>query len=223
MTTKAERLAKMQARYEEMMAFDAQFRGTEEEPVYVAGVDEVGRGPLAGPVVTACVVLPKDFNVLGVDDSKKISEKRREALYSEILDQALACGIGLRGNAEIDRINILEATKEAMLDAVRAADEELRERLGHGIGRVLIDAVRLQDLDSPQTSIVKGDATSESIAAASIVAKVTRDRMMVRYAEVYPGYAFEKNKGYGTAAHYAGIRERGLTPIHRKTFVKDYL
>ena len=223
MTTKAERLAKMQARYEEMMAFDAQFRGTEEEPVYVAGVDEVGRGPLAGPVVTACVVLPKDFNVLGVDDSKKISEKRREALYSEILDQALACGIGLRGNAEIDRINILEATKEAMLDAVRAADEELRERLGPGIGRVLIDAVRLQDLDSPQTSIVKGDATSESIAAASIVAKVTRDRMMVRYAEVYPGYAFEKNKGYGTAAHYAGIRERGLTPIHRKTFVKDYL
>ena len=223
MTTKAERLAKMQARYEEMMAFDAQFRGTEEEPVYVAGVDEVGCDPLAGPVVTACVVLPKDFNVLGVDDSKKISEKRREALYSEILDQALACGIGLRGNAEIDRINILEATKEAMLDAVRAADEELRERLGHGIGRVLIDAVRLQDLDIPQTSIVKGDATSESIAAASIVAKVTRDRMMVRYAEVYPGYAFEKNKGYGTAAHYAGIRERGLTPIHRKTFVKDYL
>ena len=223
MTTKAERLAKMQARYEEMMAFDAQFRGTEEEPVYVAGVDEVGRGPLAGPVVTACVVLPKDFNVLGVDDSKKISEKRREALYSEILDQALACGIGLRGNAEIDRINILEATKEAMLDAVRAADEELRERLGQGIGRVLIDAVRLQDLDIPQTSIVKGDATSESIAAASIVAKVTRDRMMVRYAEVYPGYAFEKNKGYGTAAHYAGIRAQGLTPIHRKTFVKDYL
>ena len=213
----------MQARYEEMMAFDAQFRGTEEEPVYVAGVDEVGRGPLAGPVVTACVVLPKDFNVLGVDDSKKISEKRREALYSEILDHALACGIGLRGNAEIDRINILEATKEAMLDAVRAADEELRERLGHGIGRVLIDAVRLQDLDIPQTSIVKGDATSESIAAASIVAKVTRDRMMVRYAEVYPGYAFEKNKGYGTAAHYAGIRAQGLTPIHRKTFVKDYL
>ena len=223
MTTKAERLAKMHARYEEMMAFDAQFRGTEEAPVYIAGVDEVGRGPLAGPVVTACVVLPEDFDVLGVDDSKKLSEKRREALYNEILDQALACGIGLRGNAEIDRINILEATKEAMADAVHAADEELRERLGKGIGRVLIDAVRLQDLDIPQTPIVMGDATSESIAAASIVAKVTRDRMMVRYAEVYPGYAFEKNKGYGTAAHYAGIRSQGLTPIHRRTFLKDYI
>lgn len=220
---KAERLAKMQARYEEMMAFDAQYRGTDEAPVYIAGVDEVGRGPLAGPVVTACVVLPKDFQVLGVDDSKKLSEKRREALYEEILNQALACGIGLRSNEDIDRINILEATKEAMADAIRAADEELRERLGKGIGRVLIDAVHLEGLDIPQTSIVKGDATSESIAAASIVAKVTRDRMMVRYAEVYPQYAFEKNKGYGTAAHYAGIREAGLTPIHRRSFLKDYI
>ena len=220
---KAERLAKMQARYEEMMAFDAQYRGTDEAPVYIAGVDEVGRGPLAGPVVTACVVLPKDFQVLGVDDSKKLSEKRREALYEEILNQVLACGIGLRSNEDIDRINILEATKEAMADAIRAADEELRERLGKGIGRVLIDAVHLEGLAIPQTSIVKGDATSESIAAASIVAKVTRDRMMVRYAEVYPQYAFEKNKGYGTAAHYAGIREAGLTPIHRRSFLKDYI
>ncbi|MBQ1489780.1 MAG: ribonuclease HII [Eubacterium sp.] len=221
--TKAERLAKMQERHDEMMAFDAKFRGTREEPLYIAGVDEVGRGPLAGPVVTAAVVLPEDFSVLGVDDSKKITEKRREELYGQIMEQALVCCIGLRGNAEIDRINILEATKAAMMDAIASADAELRETNGRGIDRVLIDAVHLPALTIPQTSIVKGDATSESIAAASIIAKVTRDRMMVRYAEVYPWYAFERNKGYGTAAHYAGIREHGITPIHRRSFLKNIL
>ena len=187
---------------------------------YIGGIDEVGRGPLAGPVVAACVVLPQDFDLLGVDDSKKLSEKRREQLYGQILERAVAWGIGRRGPKVIDEINILEATKLAMLDAAAAADEMLREKDGSTIEHVLIDALRLEALDKPQTSIIRGDSSSVSIAAASIVAKVTRDRRMIEYAEEYPGYGFERNKGYGTKAHYEGIREHGVTPIHRRSFLK---
>lgn len=190
---------------------------------YIAGVDEVGRGPLAGPVVTACVVLPEDFDVLGVDDSKKLSEKKREELYDKILSKALAYGIGMCDNHVIDEINILEATKKAMTEAVLNANDMLKEKQGCGIEHLLIDALILNTLEISQMGLVKGDAKSLSIAAASIVAKVTRDRMMIEYAKEYPYYAFESNKGYGTKAHYQGIAEHGITEIHRKSFLKNIL
>ena len=192
---------------------------------YIAGVDEVGRGPLAGPVVTAAVVLPEDFDVLGVDDSKKLSEKRREELYDKIIDGCLAFGIGMADHKIIDEINILQATKRAMKDAVAACELQLKVKMGGAadahVDFVLLDAVNLEGLDKPQHAVVKGDSKVLAIAAASIVAKVTRDRMMVEFAKDYPWYAFEKNKGYGTAAHYQGIREHGTCPIHRMTFLKN--
>ena len=180
----------------------------------IAGVDEVGRGPLAGPVVAAAVILPEDFDILGVNDSKKLTEKRREELYEKIMDTALAISIGMRDCRRIDEVNILNATKEAMADAVRNLN--LRPDI------VLIDALVLEDPEIPQMGIVKGDSKSISIAAASIIAKVTRDRMMVDYAEKYPGYAFEKNKGYGTKAHYEGLDRLGACPIHRRSFLVKY-
>ena len=216
--TKEERLEKQKKRLIEMKEREKQLRA--EGLSYIAGVDEVGRGPLAGPVVTAAVVLPAEFDVLGIDDSKKLSEKRREELYEIITEKALAWGIGMADHQVIDEINILQATKQAMKQAVEEADRMLRERTGGSIERVLLDAVELPGLQVPQESIIKGDAKVLAIAAASIVAKVTRDRMMVRYAREYPWYAFEKNKGYGTKDHYAGLREHGLCPIHRKTFLK---
>ncbi|MBR5228963.1 MAG: ribonuclease HII [Firmicutes bacterium] len=189
--------------------------GNEAGPVkYIAGVDEVGRGPLAGPVVTAAVILPEDFSLLGVNDSKKISEKRRDELFEQIKETAVCYSIGIRDNHDIDRINILEATKEAMTEAVRG----LEIRPDH----LLIDALTLKDVDIPQTGIVKGDANSVSIAAASILAKVTRDRMMVDYHETYPDYSFDKNKGYGTKAHYEGLDRAGASPIHRMSFLVKY-
>lgn len=189
----------------------------------IAGVDEVGRGPLAGPVVTCAIVLPKDFDVLGIDDSKKLSEKKREELYDIIIDKALAYGIGLCDNKLIDEINILEATKIAMAMSIDNANKMLESSDLGLIEHALIDAVKLQGIPCNQTNIIKGDASSISIAAASIIAKVTRDRMMVEYAKEYPYYAFEKNKGYGTKAHYEGIREHGITPIHRLSFLKNIL
>ncbi len=207
--TKQERIEKQQLRLQEMLSFERELWSAGKE--YIAGVDEVGRGPLAGPVVTAAVILPKDFSLLGVDDSKKLSPKRREELFEQIKEAAVCWAIGRREPDRIDAVNILEATKEAMRDAVKA----LPVRPDH----VLIDAVRLQGLDMPQTSIIKGDARSVSIAAASILAKVTRDREMVEMAGIYPGYAFESNKGYGTSAHYEGLRKLGPCPIHRKTFL----
>ena len=188
---------------------------------YIAGVDEVGRGPLAGPVVAACVILPEDFDVLGVDDSKKVSEKKREVLYDQILEKAVAYGIGSADNNFIDEINILEATKVAMKEAVLKAGEMLKEREEGSIEHILFDAIEIKDVDIPQTSIIKGDAKSLSIAAASIVAKVTRDRQMVEYHGQYPDYAFNSNKGYGTKAHYEGIARCGITPIHRRSFLKN--
>lgn len=212
--TKAEREQKQRERLQEMQEFERELRG--QGISLIGGIDEVGRGPLAGPVVAACVVLPEDFDVLGVDDSKKLSEKRREALYDEILSRAVCYGIGSCDNETIDEINILQATRRAMKEAVQHAEEMLGQPLEH----LLIDAVKLEEVDRPQTSIIKGDARSLSIAAASIVAKVTRDRQMAEYSKTYPGYAFEKNKGYGTKAHYEGIRSQGICPIHRRTFLK---
>ena len=217
--TKAEREKMLAEKLITMQEYENKLR--ERGIKYIAGVDEVGRGPLAGPVVTACVVLPEDFDVLGVDDSKKLSEKKREELFDAIKERAIAIGIGIRDNNRIDEINILEATKEAMAEAIENADADLRAKQDKGIEHILIDALTLKNVDIPQTGIVKGDAKSLSIAAASIIAKVTRDRMMVEFAEVYPGYAFEKNKCYGTKAHYDGLHAQGMTPIHRRSFLKN--
>lgn len=219
--TKQERQEMLKEKLQTMQVYERQLRAGGIR--YIAGVDEVGRGPLAGPVVTACVVLPEDFDVLGVDDSKKLSEKKREELYDKILSKAVACGIGMCDNHVIDEINILEATKKAMTEAVMNADAMLREKCGSGIEHILIDALTLRGVEIPQTGLIKGDANSLSIAAASIIAKVTRDRMMTEYAKEYPYYAFESNKGYGTKAHYQGIAEHGITDIHRKSFLKNIL
>lgn len=219
--TKQERLEKQIQRLAEMKEPEAALHA--KGCRFIAGVDEVGRGPLAGPVVAAAVVLPEDFDVLGIDDSKKISEKKRDELYDIIRENAVVWGIGMADEKTIDEINILQATKEAMRQAIREAEEKLRALHGEdaGLDHILFDAVTIDDIETPQEAIIKGDAKVLAIAAASILAKVTRDRMMVEYAEVYPGYAFEKNKGYGTKAHYEGLRELGMTPIHRRTFLKN--
>ena len=218
--TKQEREQFLREKLQTMQVYERDLRAAGKR--YIAGVDEVGRGPLAGPVVAACVVLPGDFDVLGVDDSKKLSEKKREQLYDAILSEALAYGIGMQDNASIDEINILEATKEAMRCAIIEAEQRLREKTGCGIDHILIDALTLREIAIPQTGIIKGDSASLSIAAASILAKVTRDRMMVEYDSIYPGYAFAKNKGYGTKAHYEGLQAQGMTPIHRRSFLKNF-
>lgn len=216
--TKEERQQMLEERFIRMKAFDDEFR---KEKVYIAGIDEAGRGPLAGPVVAACVVLPRDFDVMGVDDSKKLSEKKREELFEKITAKALAYGVGIADNSVIDEINILQATKQAMKDALEQANARLREKEQQGVELVLLDAVELKDISLPQKAIIKGDAKSLSIAAASIIAKVTRDRIMLGYHSQYPFYGFDKNKGYGTKAHYEGIERYGITPIHRRTFLKN--
>lgn len=190
----------------------------------IAGIDEAGRGPLAGPVVVACVVMPKDSMIEGVNDSKKVAEKKREKLYEEIINEAVAYGVGIISQEEIDRINILNATKEGLTTAIKEMERDLREkqREFEKPEIILVDALTKIDTDHiPYRSIIKGDAKSYSIAAASIIAKVTRDRIMRQWAEVYPMYGFEKHKGYGTAAHIAAIREYGLCPLHRRSFVKN--
>lgn len=176
---------------------------------YIAGIDEVGRGPLIGPVVTACVVLPKGYYLDKIKDSKKLSEKKREELADIIKENALGIGIGIVSAERIDEINILEATKEAM----KQAFENCKCKIEH----VLIDAVKL-NLPVPSTSIIKGDDKSESIAAASIIAKVTRDRMLIELDEKYPMYEFKKNKGYGTKKHLEAIEKYGVLEEHRKSF-----
>lgn len=178
----------------------------------IAGIDEVGRGPLAGPVVTACVILPKDCKIRHLNDSKKIPKKHHEEIYEEVLARALGVGISIVDNDTIDRVNIYEATKLGMLQAIEQMKGEVTKP-----DYLLIDAMQL-DTPIPQLSLIKGDANSLSIAAASIVAKVTRDRMMAEYAKEYPGYAFDKNVGYGTKDHLAGLKQYGVTPIHRKSF-----
>ena len=186
----------------------------------IAGIDEVGRGPLAGPVTAAAVVLPPDFSVPGVDDSKKLTARKRESLFDEIIEHSLAYGIGMIDNYIIDEINILEATKRAMKTALYEADARLRETRGTSVEHLLIDAVALKDVEIPQTNIIKGDTLSVSIAAASIIAKVTRDRLMCEYHEMYPYYGFDRNKGYGTKFHYEGISKHGICEIHRKSFLR---
>ena len=176
---------------------------------FIAGIDEVGRGPLVGPVVTAAVILPKDFYDERINDSKKLTEKKRELLYDVIMENAISVGIGMSSSSVIDEINILNATKKAMIEAIN----NLSVKPQH----LLIDAVKL-DIDIPQTSIIKGDAKSESIAAASIIAKVTRDRMMVELDEKYPMYDFKHNKGYGTKKHIEALYQYGPIEEHRKSF-----
>lgn len=178
----------------------------------IAGVDEVGRGPLVGPVVTACVVLKDNFNLPGLTDSKKLSEKKREYFFEEIKKQSLAIGIGIKDEKIIDEVNIYEATKLAMYEAIENANNQIK------IDHVLIDAMKLEDLPIPSTSIIKGDLKSISIAAASVIAKVTRDRMMDELDKKYPEYNFKKNKGYPTKEHQEAIKKYGIIPEHRKTF-----
>lgn len=176
---------------------------------YIAGVDEVGRGPLIGNVVCACVILPKDYYNEDIKDSKKLSEKKREMLYDVIMENAISVGIGESNEEVIDEINILQATKRAMKQAI----DNCSIKPEH----VLIDAVKL-DLDIPSTSIIKGDAKSQTIAAASIIAKVTRDRQMIELSRIHPEYDLDKNKGYGTKKHIEAIKKYGLLKEHRKTF-----
>ena len=183
---------------------------------YIAGIDEVGRGPLVGPVVTAAVILPRDFYDERINDSKKLTEKKRELLYDVIMENAVSVGIGISSEDVIDDINILEATKKAMIEAVN----NLSVKPEH----LLIDAVKL-NVDIPQTSIIKGDTKSESIAAASVIAKVTRDSMMYELDKKYPMYGFRENVGYPTKKHMEAIDEYGILKEHRKSFgpVKDYI
>lgn len=224
--TKAERLERDIARLAEMKAHEDELRAQGYR--YVAGIDEVGRGPLAGPVYAACVILPEDFDVPGVNDSKKLSAKRREELSDIIKERAVAWGIGIADNREIDELNILEATKTAMKRAIAAVRNMLSERgllaaegNEHAQDILLIDAVKL-DAGMPSESIIKGDEKCLCIAAASIVAKVARDTYMTEMDSVYPGYDFAGNKGYGTAKHYEGLRTLGKTPLHRLTFLRKF-
>ena len=183
---------------------------------YVCGIDEAGRGPLAGPVVVASVILPENSMIEGVNDSKKVSESKREKLYDVILQEALSYGIGIIYQDEIDEINILQATKKGLHEAI------LKMEIKPNV--VLVDALTgIDTLGIPYKSIIKGDAKSYSIAAASIIAKVTRDRIMREWDKVYPEYGFAGHKGYGTAKHIEAIKKYGLTPIHRKTFCKNFV
>lgn len=217
---KAEREEKLRQKLVEMTRIEKQLYSEGME--YIGGVDEVGRGPLAGPVVAACAVLPRDWNIVGLDDSKKLSEKKRNEMAAVIKENALAYGLGMAGEKIIDEINILEATRGAMAVAVRRAAEMLAEKTGGRISFVLFDAVTLKDFPYPQRALIGGDGRSVSIAAASILAKVTRDAMMVKFSREYPGYAFEKNKGYGTREHYEGLDALGPCQIHRQSFLTKW-
>lgn len=194
-------------RLEKMLAYEKELYAQGID--LIAGVDEVGRGPLAGPVVAAAVILPKACKIPGLNDSKKIPKSKHKEIYEAVLQNAIAIGIGIKDNQVIDQVNIYEATKLAMMEAIGQLEPQPQH--------LLIDAMKL-DLPIPQTSIIKGDANSLSIAAASIVAKVTRDQMMEEFDKEYPGYDFAQNAGYGTANHLAGLDQLGVTPIHRRSF-----
>lgn len=216
MTKKEERelkrqakLEKERARIETMKVYEKEY----ESHGWICGIDEVGRGPLCGPVVAAAVILPKDSQILYLNDSKKLSEKKREELYDVIREEAVAVGVGMASPERIDEINILQATYEAMRQAIGSL--KIRPAV------LLNDAVTIPEVEIPQIPIIKGDAKSVSIAAASIIAKVTRDRMMVEYDRLYPGYDLASNKGYGTKAHMEALRSIGPCEIHRKTFIKN--
>lgn len=209
--TKAERLEAEIKRTELMKEFDREYKiyGT------ICGIDEAGRGPLCGPVVAAAVILPDEYNILYINDSKKLSETKREEVYKEIDKYAVAYGVGIVSPERIDEINILQATYEAMRTAIH--------KLSVTPDILLNDAVTIPMVDIKQVPIIKGDAKSQSIAAASIVAKVTRDHLMEEYDKLYPEYGFAKHKGYGTAAHIRAIKEYGPCPIHRRTFIKNFI
>ena len=201
-------------KYERLKSCDQKFY--DEGIELLAGIDEAGRGPLAGPVVVACVIMQKDLKILGINDSKKLSEKKREKLYDEIMKNAVAVGVGIVDQNRIDEINILNATKEALTESIA--------KLVVKPQRILVDALdHINTLGIPYTPIVKGDATSYSIAAASIIAKVTRDRIIEEWDKVYPEYGFSKHKGYGTAAHIQKIKEIGPCILHRKSFIKNFI
>ena len=206
-----EKLEKELARLSAMEEYEREYRDCQ----LICGVDEAGRGPLAGPVAAGAVILPKDCRILYLNDSKKLSEKRREELFLEIQEKAVAFCVGIVGPERIDEINILQATYEAMRQAI--------EGLGVKPDLLLNDAVTIPGVDIFQVPIIKGDAKSVSIAAASILAKVTRDHMMMEYDGLFPQYGFGKHKGYGTAAHVAAIKEFGPCPIHRRSFLKKIL
>lgn len=206
-----EALRQERLRLESMKMYERQYA----ECSYICGVDEAGRGPLAGPVVAGAVILPKDCEILYLNDSKKLSAKKREVLYDEIMEKAIAVGIGMASPARIDEINILQATYEAMRSAIA--------QLGVIPDILLNDAVTIPQVTIPQVPIIKGDAKSVSIAAASILAKVTRDRLMVQYDEVLPGYGFGQNKGYGSKEHIQALQKLGSTPIHRQSFITHFI
>ncbi len=188
----------------------------QNEMNFICGIDEAGRGPLAGPVVVASVIMPKDSMIEGVNDSKKVSEKKRESIYEQIIEEAISYGVGIVGQEEIDELNILNATKKALTMSL----QELKVRPD----MILVDALeKIDTLQIPYQSIIKGDAKSYSIAAASIIAKVTRDRIMRQWDEVYPQYGFLGHKGYGTKAHIEAIKEYGICPLHRRSFVKNFM
>ncbi|MFR3596031.1 MULTISPECIES: ribonuclease HII [Enterocloster] len=207
---KGERLEKELARLEAMRAYEREYGDFS----LICGIDEAGRGPLAGPVTAGAVILPKDCQILYLNDSKKLSEKRREELFTEIKEKAVAWCVKTASPARIDEINILQATYEAMREAIAG--------LGVVPQLLLNDAVNIPQVEILQVPIIKGDAKSVSIAAASILAKVTRDHMMAEYDAIYPGYGFGKHKGYGTAAHIQALKELGPCPIHRRTFIKNF-
>ena len=211
--TAAKRLAaleKERQRIEGMRRYEEQFA----EYTYICGIDEAGRGPLAGPVVAGAVILPRDCRILYINDSKQMTEKKREELYEVIREQAVSWAVGYASPARIDEINILQATYEAMREAIG--------RLSVVPDLLLNDAVTIPQISIKQVPIIKGDARSISIGAASIVAKVTRDRLMVQYDEVYPAYGFASNKGYGAQAHVDALKKYGPCPIHRKSFITHF-
>ncbi len=208
---KEQSLQKERQRLAEMRRYEEQYKDCR----FICGIDEAGRGPLAGPVVAGAVILPADCEILYLNDSKKLSAAKREQLYDEIMEKAIAVGVGMASPARIDEINILQATYEAMRTAV--------SELGVKPDILLNDAVTIPGIEIRQVPIIKGDAKSVSIAAASIIAKVTRDRLMIQYEEVLPGYGFAKHKGYGSKEHIEAIRKLGPTPIHRSTFIKNFI
>ncbi len=206
-----EKLAKERERLENMRIYERKYA----DLGYICGVDEAGRGPLAGPVVAGAVILPEDCEILYLNDSKQISEKRREALYDEIMEKALAVGVGVVGPRRIDEINVLQADYEAMCEALG--------QLSVMPSVLLNDAVTIPQVKIKQVPIIHGDAKSISIAAASVIAKVTRDRIMKEYDELMPEYGFAKHKGYGTAEHIAALKKYGPSPIHRETFIGNFI
>ena len=206
-----EKLRLERERIEEMREFEHKY----QEYEYICGIDEVGRGPLAGPVVAAAVILPKDCEILYLNDSKQVSEKKREELYDEIMEKAIAVGIGSASHAVIDEINILNATYVAMREAI--------SKLEVTPSLLLNDAVHIPEVTIKQVSLIKGDARSVSIAAASIIAKVTRDRLMQEYDKVFPGYGFAKNKGYGSKEHIEALKKQGPCLIHRNSFIHNFV